>query len=117
VFEGDGEIRDFPGNYSQYREWQKKQEEELKEEKKPEQSVENTSTKIKKKLSFNEQREFDLLEKEIATLEKERQEIYIKLNDPSIPYEQLQKLTGRIGVINDTIDEKEMRWLELSEII
>lgn len=118
VFEGDGEIRDFPGNYSQYREWQKAQEEELKEDKKPEQLiVESNTAKPKKKLSYNEQREFDMLEKEISSLEVERQDIYTKLNDPGIAYEELQKLTERINIINNTIDEKEMRWLELSEII
>ncbi len=117
VFEGDGVIRDFPGNYSQYREWQKIQEEESKEDNKPVQSVENVSNKSKKKLSYKEQREFDMLETEISSLEKERQEIYEKLNDPGIPYDQLQKLTERIGIINNTIDEKEMRWLELSEMI
>jgi len=116
VFEGDGEIRDFPGNYSQYREWQKIQEEEVKEEKRPEPIEATSPTKEKKKLSYKEQREFDILEKEIASLEKERQEIYTKLNDPSLPYDQLQKLTERIGIINNSIDEKEMRWLELSEM-
>ncbi|MCU7547471.1 ABC-F family ATP-binding cassette domain-containing protein [Chitinophagaceae bacterium LB-8] len=118
VFEGEGQIRDFPGNYSQYRDWQKAQEDEIKEEKKPEPIIDNgnTATKSKKKLSYKEQREFDMLEKEIALLEKERQEIYIKLNDSSLPYDELQNLSERLGVINNTIDEKEMRWLELSEM-
>ncbi len=55
------------------------------------------------------------MEKELAMLEKERQEIYLQLNNETLPFEELQKLTERIGEISSSIDEKEMRWLELSE--
>lgn len=120
VFEGDGQIRDFPGNYSQYREWLKTEEAEAKEEKKIPAAIANTATqtetKAKRRLSFNEQREFDNLQKEIASLEAERQSIYKKLENQALPFDELQKLTERIGIIASNIDEKELRWLELSEI-
>jgi ATP-binding cassette subfamily F protein uup len=70
----------------------------------------------KKKLSFKEQREFELLEKEIKSLEKEKSEITQKLSDANVPFEELQQLSQRIGEISSFIDEKELRWLELSEI-
>ena len=119
VFEGNGVIRDFPGNYSQYREWQKAQQAEVQAEKKeekaaiPQQPAE--AAKTKKKLSYKEQREFEMLEKEIADLEKERTGLYEKLNDSTLPYDQLQQMTARISEISEAIDTKEMRWLELSE--
>jgi ATP-binding cassette subfamily F protein uup len=119
VFEGEGAIRDFPGNYSQYREWQKTQQAEVQAEKKEVKPVVSAApteaAKTKKKLSYKEQREFEMLEKEIADLEKERTSLYEKLNDTTLPYDQLQAATSRIGEISDAIDEKEMRWLELSE--
>lgn len=116
VFEGDGEVRDYPGNYSQYREWQKtqQQQETIPEKKQP--AIAAPVQKEKRKLSFNEQREFKMLEKEIAALEKEREEITGKLAT-SLPYEEIQKVTNRIGVINASINDKELRWLELSEAV
>lgn len=117
VFEGDGNIRDFPGNYSQYRIWQKEQETEEKEVvKKAEAVTASEPAKNKRKLSYKEQREFEQLEKDLAALEKERKNIYEALANPDMPYDQLQQLTERIGTINNEIDEKEMRWLELSEV-
>jgi ABC transport system ATP-binding/permease protein len=123
VFEGNGVIRDFPGNYSQYRLWQKEQEKSsvsgfqfpVKEEA-------NTGNKEqaagnKKKASFKEKREFELLEKEIADLEAEKQQIENQLSDPDAPYERLNLLSKRIGEITVLLNDKEMRWLELSEII
>ena len=119
VFEGEGVIRDFPGNYSQYREWQKAQQVEAQAEKKEEKTTvpqpQTDTSKTKKKLSYKEQREFEMLEKEIADLEKERATLYEKLNDSTLPYEQLQQMTARISEISEAIDTKEMRWLELSE--
>ncbi|OLY93459.1 ATP-binding cassette, subfamily F, uup [Cnuella takakiae] len=120
VFEGDGNVRDYPGNYSQYREWLKSQEAEAKEEKK--EAVQTVAAapvaeqKQKRRLSYNEQREFDALQTQIAALENEKIEIEAKLNSGSLPFDELQKLAARIGVISDTIDEKELRWLELSEM-
>ena len=69
----------------------------------------------KKKLSFKEQREFEMLEKEIAEFEKEKSRITEQLVSNDLPYEDLQKLTQRIGELNKGIEDKEMRWLELSE--
>jgi ABC transport system ATP-binding/permease protein len=115
VFEGDGVIRDFPGNFSQYREAEKQNLLEDIVEKKPEKAVLQTAVTEKKRLSFKEQREFDLLQKEIAALEKERASVMEKLNNGNQPYEELVKSGARMEEINTAINEKEMRWLELSE--
>jgi ATP-binding cassette subfamily F protein uup len=118
VFEGQGVIRDFPGNYSQFREWQKQQERTAVEEKNPEPAKETPSPSApaaKRKLSYKEQREFEMLEKEIADLEREREELSEKLSASDLPFDELQKASERIGVVSELIDQKEMRWLELSE--
>jgi ATP-binding cassette subfamily F protein uup len=115
VFEGEGEIRDFPGNYSQLREWQK-----LKEEapEVPQATVAIKEPEVvlpKKKLSYKEQREFELLENELKTLEKERATLYTELSNSSLPYDKLQEISARINIISKSIDDKELRWLELSD--
>ena len=118
VFEGEGTIRDYPGNYSQYREWQKLQQAEETTEKKETAAPAAVETpKAKRKPSYKEQREFEQLEKEIADLEKERKDIYKQLENSELPYDKLQQLTHRIGEVASAIDEKELRWLELSEIM
>jgi ATP-binding cassette subfamily F protein uup len=114
VFEGGGEIRDFPGNYSQFREWQKERDMPPQEEKKAE-TPKNLPQAQKKKLSYKEQREFEMLEKELADLEREKTEITHKLSASDLPFPELQKLSERMGEISGLIDEKELRWLELSE--
>jgi len=116
VFEGEGAIRDFPGNYTQLREWQREQEVVKAEEKKPEAAAVAAETMVKKKLSFKEQREFNTLEAEIRSLESEKAAITQKLSDPQLPFAELQQLSERIGTITSLIDEKELRWLELSEM-
>ena len=115
VFEGDGAIRDFPGNYSQYRLQQTKDETSIKkpEEKQTEQPAKE---KNRRQLTFKEKREFELLEKEISDLSKEKETITEKLNSGSTPFDELQQLSVRIGEVTRLIDEKELRWLELSEI-
>jgi ATP-binding cassette subfamily F protein uup len=116
VFEGEGEVRDFPGNYSQYREWQKQQE-ILAEIPRPEPAkAAPVSAAPKKKLSYKEQREFEMLEKEIQELENERKTIEKQLSYTDLPFEKLQQYSERINAINILIDEKEFRWLELSEV-
>ncbi|QES88457.1 ABC-F family ATP-binding cassette domain-containing protein [Rhizosphaericola mali] len=121
VFEGEGEIRDFPGNYSQYRVWEKQQEDLKKLE------ASNTTViekKIvtkdpeapKKKASYNEKKEFDSLERELKKLNSEKTEIESKLADATLAFEDVNSLSLRIGEINNAIDEKELRWLELSEL-
>lgn len=122
VFEGNGEIRDFPGNYSQYRIWQKEQENVADT---PAQSVTDIAGNAApsagptavRRMSFKEKREFETLEKEIADLSKEKETITARLNDSSAPYEELQQLSVRIGEVTGLLDEKEMRWLELSELL
>ena len=122
IFEGDGVIRDFPGNYSQYRLWQKEQEAipvtyQLTAKKAGEISrSQEPVTSNKKQLSFKEKREFELLEKEIAGLTKEKETITEKLNNGNTPYDELQQLSHRIGEVASLLDQKELRWLELSEV-
>lgn len=127
VFEGNGVIRDFPGNYTQYRLWKKAEEEESRmisvqsgsyEKIKPIHKTDTgdqTLNQEKRKLSYKEKREFELLQSEIAGLEREKVEITEKLNGNDVPYEQLQQLSIQIGELTQLLDEKEMRWLELSE--
>jgi ABC transport system ATP-binding/permease protein len=118
VFEGDGVIRDFPGNYSQYRLWQKEETESLTVSTQTAvASVQpaNTETKDKKRLTYKEKLEFELLEKEIAGLTGEKKSITTKLSEGNLPFEELQQLSQRIGEVTRLLDEKEMRWLELSE--
>jgi ABC transport system ATP-binding/permease protein len=116
VFDGDGVVRDFPGNYSQYRLNKKEDEQKEAAAPKAEQKQEKaTKAEEKKRLSFKEKREFETLEKEIAALSKEREEITAKLNSGNAPFDELQQLSLRIGEIGRLLDEKELRWLELSE--
>ncbi|MBL7719512.1 MAG: ABC-F family ATP-binding cassette domain-containing protein [Flavipsychrobacter sp.] len=120
VFEGDGFIRDYPGNYSQYRIWQK--DEERKEQLKPATPAAalpaaEPPAREKKKFSFKEKREFELLEKEIPQLEGEKAAVTEKMSSPGLPFDELQQLSSRITEITHLLEEKELRWLELSEYI
>lgn len=118
VFEGHGRIKDFPGNYTQYRLWKKEQESEDSPEDaagKPKEIAHQPSHPEKRKASYKEKRELELLEKEIRELEHEKKDVHHKLSSNSIPYEELQQLSNRIGIITQLLDEKELRWLELSE--
>jgi ATP-binding cassette subfamily F protein uup len=121
VFEGDGVVRDFPGNYSQYRLAEEKQSssEEVKEKEVPEDYDEQKRLRKEKekekKLSFKEKRELEELEKEMPSLEKEKKELEEVLGGAGLSYEVLQKTSERIQTIIHLLEEKEMRWLELSE--
>jgi ATP-binding cassette subfamily F protein uup len=117
VFEGDGVVRDFPGNYSQYREEIRSEDGNMKPEIKTQtqETMPQASAAKTKQLSFKEKREFDLLEKEIPALTKEKEEITAKLNSGNTAFEELQQLSLRIGEVSRLLDEKEIRWLELSE--
>jgi ABC transport system ATP-binding/permease protein len=121
VFEGDGEVRDFPGNYSQYRIWLKDKDQDSQAYKFVEQKKEEPApvvhTANKRKVSYKEKREFETLQEEIAKLEKEKVQVQEKLNSGSAGFEELQQLASRIGEITALLDEKEMRWLELSELM
>jgi ATP-binding cassette subfamily F protein uup len=122
VFEGEGKIRDFPGNYSQYRDQVKSSEDVLDAATKPAKDSSKTEVKemavsnVARKLSYKEKREFEMLGKEITELEKEKSAVTAKLNSGALPFDELQVLSKRIGEIAIELDEKEMRWLELSEI-
>lgn len=119
VFEGNGVIRDFPGNYSQYRMERMRSEAGGQKSDKPSQvfDVKQQNSEIKKKqFSFKEKREFELLEKEIIELTREKEIITLKLNSGTAPYEELQQASQRIMEISLLLDEKEFRWLELSEL-
>jgi ATP-binding cassette subfamily F protein uup len=118
VFNGQADIRDFPGNYSDYREWKR---EALKsQEKAAEKPREEKSGKVrlneKRRMSFKERREFEQLEKEIAELEQEKSEIEAALCGGTVDVEEITRLSKRLPEVNDQIDEKSMRWLELSEM-
>lgn len=126
AFEGDGVIRDFPGNYSQYREAKEKEKltadsgkpAEKNEKQEPETPNEKPGTnQQKQKLSFKEKFEFEQLEKELPQLQEEKRTLEEKMNGGSMNYEDLQLAAERISTLVQLIDEKEMRWLELSEKI
>ena len=121
VFEGEGLIRDFPGNYSQYRESaisssQSTVNNEQQKSSSQQEITDSQQPETKKQLSYKEKREFELLEKEIAGLAKEKNDITQRLNSGEASFEELQDLSNKIGKITMLLDEKELRWLELSEL-
>jgi ATP-binding cassette subfamily F protein uup len=124
VFEGDGVISDFPGNYTQYRIGEREKEDRASEakNKKPEPVAPKVEAAVvskpveKRKFNFKEKREFEILQQEIANLEKERDTANEKLNSNGVSFDEVQKLSHRIGEIASLLDAKELRWLELSEI-
>ena len=124
VFHGDARIQDFPGNYTQYREWKQIEERKELQEKKqavvdktsktqPEQGL--TKNEGKAKLTFSEKREFEALEKEIEQLEAEKEVISDALSSGELPANELMQQSSRFSEIMKLIDEKTMRWLVLSE--
>lgn len=120
VFEGEGQVRDFPGNYSHYRIWEKEQEEAKGSEASPAPAVTDSkpaekNAGEKKRFSYKEKREFELLTKELETLGQEKEQLTAQLNDGSLGYEKLQEITSRLTTVTGLLDEKELRWLELSE--
>jgi len=120
VFEGDGIVTDFPGNYTQYRLSQKERN-ELPQEKNaaPEKKDEAQTVKMdaaKKKKGFKEKREFEMLEKELPLLEEEKRSVTEKMSGGNISYEELQSLSEKMIALTRQLEEKEMRWLELSEM-
>ncbi len=116
VFEGDGVVRDFPGNYTQYRLEQSKSDNKPTPKQEAAKPVEAAPIINKRQLTFKEKREFETLEKELSDLTKEKELITEKLNSSNTPFEEVQQLAARIGEITQLLDQKEMRWLELSEI-
>ena len=126
VFEGDGKITDFPGNYTIYRNKQlqdeenekaKAQNQSKKKENERVQIKDDSNPTQKRKLTFNEKREFELLESEIAALETEKNSLETALNSGKLPHDELYQQSEKLVEIKSQLDEKELRWLELSELI
>ena len=121
VFNGQGDIRDFPGNYTQYRDWNEvKAAQEKEKEANVQKSQEERAGKVRlnerRRMSFKERREFEQLEQEIAELEQEKSDIEALLCSGTLSVEELTEKSKRLPILNDEIDEKTLRWLELSEI-
>jgi len=119
VFEGDGKVKGFMGNYSQYHDYLEKKNKEEKREiaaQKQEARVDKPkAVERKKKRTYKEQQEYEQLAKDIEDLEVEKEEIATKMQE-QMDYQEIEKLGKRLNEINDLLDEKEMRWLELDEI-
>lgn len=117
VFKGNAEIDDFPGNYTQYREMPKEDPAEKKLEKgKPTEVAPQKVTLRKPKLSFKEKQELAQLEKEIEQLEEEKKQIETALCSGNLSVDELTKLSKRLPELNDTIDTKTLRWMELETV-
>ena len=121
VFEGNGKIRNFPGNYTDYREWQKEQEKQEQEAKPavapaPEKKQEQPGNK--RKATYNEKKEYERLEQEIEQLETRKSEIIETMNSGSVTdHETLHALATELESINENLEVKEFRWLELAELM
>ncbi len=119
VFEGDGKVKGFMGNYSQYHDYLEEKNKEEKREiaaQKQEARVDKPkATERKKKRTYKEQQEYEQLAKDIEALEREKKEIETNMQE-QMDYQEIEKLGKRLNEINDLLDEKEMRWLELDEI-
>jgi ATP-binding cassette subfamily F protein uup len=120
VFEGAGVIKDFPGNYGLYQQWLK---DENAKENAVSKSVSTAAVKqvtpaasVKPKLSYKEKQELEKLEKEIRDLNKEKEQLTEKLHDGTINFDMIQQLSQRFNVVEETLQTKEFRWLELSEL-
>jgi ATP-binding cassette subfamily F protein uup len=117
VFEGDGKILDFPGNYASYR--VERESKDTKPSSAPQEIKHKEAEEVvlKKKAGFKEKREFELLTAELEKLNKEKEVLSEKLASGSLAYQELQDISAKFKDVSNSIDEKEMRWLELSEII
>lgn len=124
VFRGNADIKDFPGNYTQYRDWKEVQdqlEKEAEVARQPKQAAapqknDRSQTEQKKKLTFKERKEFEALEMEIPALEAEKAELETAMSSGTLSNDELMAKSERIAKVIDEIDEKTMRWLELSEL-
>lgn len=121
VFEGEGKIRDFNGQYSDYRALYK---EELEEKRRLEREKQKRKAKPvvtkpkddKPKLTYEERKEFNRLEKQIMVLEEKKEKITQQFNNPDLTPDEIQKLSIELGEVKNEIEEKEMRWMELAEL-
>lgn len=117
VFKGQADIRDFPGNYSDYRDWKLAKAQREKEAAKPkEEKVQKVRLNDKRRMTFKERKELEQLEKDIAALEEEKKLIEDMLCTGTLSVEELTEKSKRLPVLADELDEKTMRWMELSEI-
>ncbi len=125
VFHGDGKVEDFPGNYTQYREWEEARQEEAQQKNKTEQKPQGGQTAAKerrqrneekRRLTFKERKEMEALEEDIERLEKEKKEIETALCSGSLAVDEITTMSKRLPVLQEELDTKSMRWLELSEI-
>lgn len=121
VFRGEGEIKDFPGNYTQFREWESLKPKELTDNKNNTSDTEKKEKREfvgeqRRKKTYKEKCEFERLEKEIAALEEEQKSIEEALCSGTLSIDELTEKSKRLPIIKDELEEKEMRWLELSEI-
>ena len=130
VFKGEGEIQDFPGNYTQYREWNRMQAKDEAEQAKPAKSGNATAEsdgagtakrdanfENKRKMSYKEKREYEQLTQEIDALTEEQKKLEEELCSGNLSVEELTEKSKRLPEIKDELDEKEMRWLELAEML
>ena len=124
VFKGQGEIKDFPGNYTQYREWTKTVPQPISKEGNGQAQGQKASAPLPmekskregvRKLTYKEKREKELLEKDIALLEEEKKQIEAALCGGITDVEEITRMSKRLPLLNDELDEKSMRWLELAE--
>lgn len=123
VFKGEGEIQDFPGNYTQFRDFQKMKSKE-EEQQKPSKNSSSTANESKKdyrnntkrKMSFKEKREYEQLSDKIAQLEEEKQQLEEELCSGNLSVDELTEKSKRLPILKDELDELELRWLELAEL-
>ena len=118
VFKGNGVVKDFPGNYTQYREWSRLQPKKVatKKEKTQEKPSYKNHNNDKRKLSYKEKRELEQLTTDIKALEEEQKQLEAQLCSGKLSVEELTAKSKRLPALKEELDEKEMRWLELSEI-
>ena len=124
VFKGEGEIQDFPGNYTQYRDYQKmksKEDNQTKPVKNTKQvnteAKNNSSINGKRKMTFKEKREYEQISEKINQLETEQKQLEEELCSGNLSVEELTKKSKRLPILKDELDELELRWLELSELV
>ena len=122
VFRGNADIKDFPGNYSQYRAWKeeqdaiRKQEEvAVKPQSAPAPEKRRAENESKRRLTFKERKEFEALDEEIPQLEEEKKLLEEEMSSGTLSADELMAKSNRISQLMDELDEKSMRWLELSE--
>ena len=118
VFHGNGDIQDFPGSYSQYRLWKEQNTKSASEKTQPKESAkkeEGRNQNRTHRLTFKERQEYAQLERDIAALEAEKKQIETMLCGGSTSVEEITQMSKRLPLLSEELDEKEMRWLELSE--